>query len=243
VIPAILVLLLASCGGERADAPPSEPAPAPAATATTTTAAASPAPAETTRLGSISEEQGAVTIAFTENGEVRELYGDPRDTGKRKYSVGEGPVIYEVKPGDDGGFKLRNPDGSLRWKVKVSPDKIKISDNEKNENPFELKLKEPNRVKVVAPGDRELGNVRFGSNQIEVENAGGRVIFTTDATKPSGAYGVLLLDSIRARALHPRGGDPLPRPMILYYAMGGGLGHLTRGRRMLEALGIATPRS
>jgi hypothetical protein len=28
--------------------------------------------------------------------------------------------------------------------------------------------------------------------------------------------------------------------MILYYALGGGLGHLTRGRRVLEALGLAT---
>jgi len=195
-----LVLLLASCGGERAEAPaPQTEAPSTAAPTTTTTTPTTTRPAETSQLGSISEEQGAVTIAFSESGEVRELYGDPRDTGKRKYTLGDGPVLYEVKPGDDGGFKLRNPDGTLRWKVKISPDKIKISDNEENKNPYELKLKEPNRVKVFAPGDRELGNVRFGSNQIEVENAGGRVIFTKDAAKATGAYGVLLMDSIPAR--------------------------------------------
>jgi hypothetical protein len=164
----------------------------------TTAAATTPAPA-VSQLGSISEQEGAVTIAFTENGEVRELYGDPRDTGKRKYSIGDGPVLYEVKPGDDGGFKLRNPDGSLRWKVKIAPDKIKISDNEENKNPYELKIKDPNRVKVVAPGDRELGNVRYATNQIEVEHTSGRVVFTTDSPKASGAYGVLLCDRIPER--------------------------------------------
>lgn len=134
-----------------------------------------------------------------ENGEVRELYGDPRDTGKRKYTLGDDDtVLYEVKPGDDG-FKLRNPDGSLRWKVKIAADKIKVSDNEENRNPFELKVKDPNRVKVFAPGDRELGNVRYASNQIEVEHTSGRVIFTTDSPKAGGAYGVLLCDSIPER--------------------------------------------
>lgn len=194
-IPATtLVLLLASCGGELAETPA---APTPAAPSTAS--AAAPSPASASQLGSISEEEGAVTIAFMESGEVRELYGDPRETGKRKYTLGDGPVLYEVKPGDDGGFKLRNPDGSLRWKVKIAPDKIRISDNEQNDNPYELKLREPNRVKVFAPGDRELGNVRFAPNQIEVEDKSGRVIFTTDATKASGAYGVLLIDGIPER--------------------------------------------
>ena len=134
-----------------------------------------------------------------ESGEVRELYGDPRETGKRKYTLGDGPVLYEIKPSDDGGFKLRNPDGSLRWKVKVAADKIKISNNEQNENPFELKLKDPNRVKVTGPGDRELGNVRYAANRVAVEDTTGRVIFSTDAKKPTGAYGVLLLDGIPER--------------------------------------------
>jgi hypothetical protein len=86
------------------------------------------------------------------------LTGDPRSTGKRKYRVGNGPVTYEVKPGE-GGFKLRTADGALRWKVKISADKIKISDNEENRNPFELKRRENGEVKVVAPGEREIGRV------------------------------------------------------------------------------------
>ena len=108
-------------------------------------------------------------------------------------------MLYEIKPGDDGGFKLRNPDGSLRWKVKVAADKIKISDNEENANPYELKVRDGNRVKVVAPGDKELGNVRYADGRIAVEDTTGRVVFATNAAKASGAYGVLLLDRIPER--------------------------------------------
>ena len=192
---AILVLLLASCGGEHAE----DDAPVAPAAAATPTPAAAATPSSSTQLGSISEESGAVTIAYSENGEVRQLYGDPKETGKRKYTLGDGPVLYEIKPGDDGGFKLRNPDGSLRWKVKVAADKIKISDNEENANPYELKVRDGNRVKVVAPGDKELGNVRYADGRIAVEDTTGRVVFATNAAKASGAYGVLLLDRIPER--------------------------------------------
>ncbi len=126
------------------------------------------------------------------------LHGATRDTGKRKYTVNGGAVAYEVKPNDEGGFKLRTADGKLLWKVKITPEKIKISDNEENNNPFELKVKDGGRTKVVAPGDKELGNVRYDGTNIEVENAAGQKQFTIPATASSGAYGVLLLDAIPA---------------------------------------------
>lgn len=185
---AVLVLLLAGCGGERAETP----APAPA-----TPAAPSPLPAS--QLTSVSENEGEVTIAFTENGQERELFGEARDTGKRKYSLGDGTVLYEIKPGDGQDFKLRSPDGKLRWKVKVSADKVRISDNEENRDPYELKARDGSRVKVVAPGERELGNVRFAANRVQVEDASGRVVFALGSMRASGAYGVLLLDAIPPR--------------------------------------------
>lgn len=101
-------------------------------------------------------------------------------------------MAFDVKPGDGDGFKLRRADGSLRWKVKVTDDKIKISDNEQNQNPFELKLREGDRIKVVAPGDRRLGDVRGA----RVENAAGTVVYTIEGHPGSAACGVLLLDSI-----------------------------------------------
>jgi hypothetical protein len=141
----------------------------------------------------------SIGVSLTEAGQKRELRGDPRDSGKRKYTIDGGAVTYEVKS-SEGGFKLRTADGKLRWKVKIAPEKIKISDNEENNNPFELKVREGDRTKVVAPGDRELGNVRFdrGASKTEIENAAGITQFRVDDPAPSGAFGVLLLDGIPA---------------------------------------------
>lgn len=177
-----------------------QPAKPAAATSASATAAASPAAgaisvkrADGAELLTITEPgDGWIEIAFVAaDGSKRILRGATRESGKRKYTVGDGGVLFEVKPGDNLGFKLRMADGKLRWKVKVAPDKIKISDNEENNNPFELKVRDGGRFKVVAPGDRELGNVRADA----VEDASGKKLFTVTGKKSAG-YGVLLLDQI-----------------------------------------------
>jgi membrane-associated protease RseP (regulator of RpoE activity) len=198
----VLILLLAACVGRAEEEATQQPA-APSAVTSSTTPVAAPTSvvvrnADGSELMTIRETDKVVEISLTEAGQKRELRGEPRDSGKRKYSVGGGAVAYEVKPGDTGGFKLRTFDGSLLWKVKITPEKIKISNNEQNDNPFELKVREGDRVKVVAPGDRELGNVRFdrAKGKTEIENAASKTLFTVDGATPSGAYGVLLLDTI-----------------------------------------------
>jgi hypothetical protein len=197
----VAILLLASCG-EHTEAPPPPRRPAaPSTAAAQAQTAASSAPvtvrnADGTELMTVSESGGAVDITFTSGGKQRVFRGEPRGSGKRKYTI-DGAGLYEVKPGDSG-FKLRNADGTLRWKVKIAPDKIKISDNEENTDAFELKVRDGDRVKVVAPGDRELGNVRFdrAAAKTKIENAAGKTLFRVDGPNPSGAYGVLLLDAI-----------------------------------------------
>ncbi len=201
----VLSLLLVSCG-ERAEPEPSRPAAASSRASTpSATATSAPTPgsivvrsADGAEAVSIRENDAEVVeISFTEAGQKRELRGELRDKGKRKYSIGGGAVSYEVKPDNDSdGFKLRTADGKLRWKVKVAPEKIKISDNEQNDRPFELKVRDGDRVKVVAPVDREVGNVRFdrAASKTEVENAAGTTIYRVEGPTPSGAYGVLLLD-------------------------------------------------
>jgi hypothetical protein len=193
---ATLILLLASCG-ERAEPEQAQSAATPASTA------AAPAPfvvrdADGAEVLSVFETNNQVVqISFTEAGQRHELRGEPRDNGKRKYSMDGGPVTYEVKPDSDSdGFKLRTADGKLRWKVKVTPEKIKISDNEQNDRPFELKAREGDRVKLFAPVDREAGNVRFDrpASKTHVEDAAGKTLFRVDKTTKSGAYGVLLFD-------------------------------------------------
>jgi hypothetical protein len=199
LIPA-LILLLVSCG-ERAE--PEQAQSAATSPSTSTTTAPAPAPfivlnADGAEVLSVFETSDQIVqISITEAGQKRELRGEPRDNGKRKYSMGGGAVMYEVKPDNDSdGFKLRTADGKLRWKVKVTPEKTKISDNEQNDHPFELKAREGDRVKVFAPVDREVGNVRFdrAASKTEVEDAAGKTMFRIDKTTKSGAYGVLLLD-------------------------------------------------
>lgn len=196
-------LLFAGCRRAREERPAVSSAAAAPAVARTTTEAAAPAAVTVRGAGgadvvTIGGSGGVVAISWEEWGQKHTLRGDPRDSGKRKYGIDSGPVAYEVKPGDDGGFKLRTEGGSLLWKVKVSGEKIKISNNEQNDQPFELKVREKGRFKVVAPGDRELGNVRFdeGASRVEVENAAGQKQFEIATSASSAGYGVLLLDKI-----------------------------------------------
>jgi hypothetical protein len=105
---------------------------------------------------------------------------------KRKYES------LEVKLGDDG-FKVRTLDGKLLWKVKTAADKIKVSNNEENANPYELKIKDA-KVKVFAPGDKFLGEVRVKGNYVEIGDK-----FRAAGTKPDAYLGVALLDGIPMR--------------------------------------------
>ncbi|HUR83470.1 MAG TPA: hypothetical protein VM733_22130 [Thermoanaerobaculia bacterium] len=185
----IAALLLFACSKPET-AERSAPAPAPPAN---DSVAAGPSEPPVAGVPNVTISGNTVDIAYG----GQKLHGEQRDTGKRKYTV-DGALKYEVKPNDQGGFKLRTADGKLLWKVRVTPEKIKISDNEENTNPFELKVRDAGRVKVVAPGDKELGNVRYDGTNIEVENAGGQKQFSIPAKASSGAYGVLLLDAIPA---------------------------------------------
>ena len=195
---AMSILLLAACGDEPVETvqpQKSQPAQTASAPPNDTTVRG----ADGSEVLTIHASGHGVEISFLENGTKRTLRGEDQESGKRKYSVDGGPVLFEIKPDDDSeGFKLRGPDGKLRWKVKLTPEKIKISDNEENNNPFELKMREGDRLKVVAPGERELGNVRFdrAATKTEIETASGATKFVVEGSRPSRAYGVLLLDSI-----------------------------------------------
>lgn len=193
IMAATLILLLAACGNEPVETVQPQTSAEAAPNASTVRGA------DGSELLTIHASGHGVKITFLENGTKRTLLGEDKESGKRKYSVDGGPVLFEVKPDDDSeGFKLRGADGKLLWKVKVTPEKIKISDNEENNNPFELKMREGDRLKVVAPGDREVGNVRFdrAATKTEIETAGGATKFVVEGSRPSRAYGVLLLDSI-----------------------------------------------
>lgn len=205
---AALSLLLGGCNKElpvaelgpatRPDAATTAPAGASKAPATAASRAVTLRRAGGAEAMTVALKGDLVEVALSDRGGRSTLHGETYESGKRKYWVDEGDVQFEVKPGDGSDFKLRGADGSLRWKVKVEEDKIRISNNEQNDNPFELKVREGDRVKVFGPGDRELGNVRFDrvASKIAVENVAGQTLFTADAQGPSAAWGVLLCEAI-----------------------------------------------
>lgn len=81
---------------------------------------------------------GTIDIDYTDDGQRHHLRGALKGSGKRKYALDNGAEVLEVKSGD-GSFKVRKSDGSLLWKVKMDPNKIKVSDNEQNLNAVEIR--------------------------------------------------------------------------------------------------------
>lgn len=145
------------------------------------------------RSFTIVEKGNAIEIVLP--GGVR-LLGEPAGE-KRKYRRGAGgPPVCEVKPGD-AGFKLRTTDGKLLWKVKLADDKIKVSDNEENANPYAIKTKYPDKAKVVDAAEKELAEVRFGPDKTKVKGADGAELWVTESPRRrSASFGVLALERI-----------------------------------------------
>ena len=67
---------------------------------------------------------------------------------KKKYYDANDNVVYEIKYKPDG-FKLRTASSKLLWKIKLYDDKIKISDNEENLDPYEIKIINSEEAKLV----------------------------------------------------------------------------------------------
>ena len=122
------------------------------------------------------------------------MTGTSRDSGKRKYDSASGAVA-EVKPGDDG-FKVRTPDGKLMWKVKFKEEKIKVSDNEENNNPFVLSLKHAPRVEVLDSSEHSLGELRVDGSTTSLRDASGGERFRVKSAKTSAASAIMLVEKI-----------------------------------------------
>lgn len=67
---------------------------------------------------------------------------------KRKYYDSNGQIVYEIKY-KTNTFKLRTASSDLLWKIKLYDNKIKISNNEDNLNPYEIKFIDTHESKLV----------------------------------------------------------------------------------------------
>lgn len=122
------------------------------------------------------------------------LYTSKLKGEKRKYYDSDNAQLAEVKIGDDG-FKVRGPGGNLLWKIKISSTKIKISDNEENENPYEIKLGEGDKVKMKR-NETEIGNSRIRQAEGKIEVSSGNLVFDVQNTSHPQVYNVLLIEEM-----------------------------------------------
>ncbi len=186
-------------GGCSDSAPPAEnSATLPAATASTATA-----PANSAGTLIVTDASGTATWTLRLDGSHIEIsgpdgariIGEQRGDKRRYRRESDGAALAEVKF-SDGGFKLRTPDSQLLWKVKLSDDKIKISDNEENQNPWVLKTGYDDKAKVLDTYEAEIGEVRFQGERIKIKGVAGNERFLIDTTQRSAGFGVLLMLAI-----------------------------------------------
>jgi hypothetical protein len=90
------------------------------------------------------------------------------------------------------GFQLRNTNRDLLWQVRILADKIQISDNATNLNPFDIRLTEAGNFKVFGI-DKLLGDVRLKQGRI---TAKGSKVFEVASKANHPAFGVLLIQAI-----------------------------------------------
>ncbi|TPN85980.1 hypothetical protein [Aquimarina algicola] len=101
-----------------------------------------------------------------------------------------GSMVYEVKL-KAGDFKLRDSKSNLLWKIKVYPDKVKVSNNEENENAFEIKKYE-DKIKIKQD-ENTVYEVQLGDSSIAVND---EVLYQFSSDESSYAYAVLAINEI-----------------------------------------------
>ncbi|WP_405414528.1 hypothetical protein [Maribacter sp. Asnod1-A12] len=162
----------------------------------------SSSPAETTTTASATTNSLDVTIANVDGALIggfdvspikivanNTTYTFKSKPDKHKFYA-NGKMKYEVKF-KEGSLKLRDEDSDLLWKVKIYPDKIKISDNEENENAFEVRPYD-DKIKVKRDGE-ELYRVNLEGNIVKVNDT---EAFTLSSNQESYVYAILAIDEI-----------------------------------------------
>lgn len=111
---------------------------------------------------------------------------------KRKYYDAGNTMQYAVKFSDDG-FKLRDHNEELLWKVKLYDDKIKLANNEEMNNAYEIKLRDEGKVKLER-NDALVTELRMNNEAewFQVNEA-----YTTRGAGLSLAPAVLLIDELK----------------------------------------------
>lgn len=137
-----------------------------------------------------------IEVRFGGAGSPKVLQGKIHESGKRKYKKPDGSLAYKVKF-DNDGFKLRNENEKMLWKVKDgTPGKIKVSDNEEGLRPIVIKHHD-NSISVEDDGV-PLGKIRYDEKTgvTKITTHAGKVVYEIKTGKPTAAFGLLLVNRI-----------------------------------------------
>lgn len=141
-------------------------------------------------VGEITVSGGEISVTDNKGS----LRGVKNRDDKRKYYSGAEVMDYAVKYSEDG-FKLRDRNENMIWKIKLYEDKIKIASNEEMQGAYEIKLREGGKLKVER-NERELFvlHVSEGDQWNAVENQ-----YSVMGFGVSLAPGILLISEIDER--------------------------------------------
>lgn len=101
-------------------------------------------------IGKIAINENEVQLSV----EGLELWGVLSREDKRKYRNSSDQVNFVTKY-SDSGFKLRDAQEKLIWKVKSYEEYLKISDNEEMENAFRIGFSGSGKLKVKRDGEEQ----------------------------------------------------------------------------------------
>lgn len=105
------------------------------------------------------------TVSSTSESNTEHYTSKMTKADKKKYYNSNGDVVFEIKYKPDG-FKLRTASSKLLWKIKLYEQKIKISDNEENLNPYEIKILNTHEAKLEK-GNQVLGRTSYNTDKKE----------------------------------------------------------------------------
>jgi len=109
-------------------------------------------------------------------------------SGKRKYFDENGNVLAKIKSDSQDKIKLKTESGALIWKIKTKTDSIKIANNEEMERSYKIKIKEPNRSKLLV-NESNIGNARLSDSMVQITTQTTQINVTGTQTHTAAVMG------------------------------------------------------
>lgn len=145
---------------------------------------------------SVGQSGKDIGIVYYGGGDRHDLTGTATTTsGDRDYQLDGGSVMLKADD-RDYGFKIVTADANRKvlWKVRLYPDKIKISDNDDDVAPRRIRTESPERATLAGPNEEPLGEIVFDGKETVVKNSEGKERYRKATGKLEPAYAVFLFD-------------------------------------------------